>query len=68
MRIALALCLLLPASGCLAARQMIHNGLSYATDSVSDDPMCEKLGESEYRQFRNEEQNVANADLARQGL
>lgn len=67
-RITFVVGLLLSTSGCLAARQMIHNGLTYATDSASDDPMREKLGDAEYRQYRNEEQNVANADLARQGL
>lgn len=66
LRIAFAVCLLLSASGCVAARQLIHNGLSYATDATSDDPMREKLGDSEFRAYRAEEQNLVGIDLDRQ--
>jgi len=66
LRIALAIGLLVTASGCVAARQMIHNGLTYATDSASDDPMRDKLGDAEFRAYRAEEQNLVGIDLDRQ--
>lgn len=60
-------CLLVLSSGCVAARQVIHNGLSYASSSSENDPLRSKMGDAEWRQYQSEEQNIAAIDSAQRG-
>lgn len=60
-------CLMVCTTGCVAARQLIHNGLSYASGSSQNDPMRSKLGDAEWRQYQSEEQNIAAIDSTQRG-
>lgn len=62
-----ATCLLITSQGCIAARQVIHNGLSYASGSADNDPLRSRMSDSEWRQYQAEEQHIAAADMDRQG-